>query len=770
MSDTRQTLGGRAQLLRSIFDQSVLGIALTDLDGTLIEANEAFMAMLGYTPEELRRLTLADLSHPDDWLQENRAFSEHLEANPGGKHFQMVKRYRRKDGTLLWANLNACMIRDSAGRPVFRLGMIEDITERKQAEDRLRESESRFRLLFTEMVSGFALHEIVCDAAGKPCDYTFLDVNPAFEKLTGLRRDRIVGHTVREVMPGIEDVWIEKYGAVAQTGIPASFASYSAVLDRWYEVIAYSPRPGQFAVTFTDITERKAVEQRLAEEKERLGVTLRSIGDAVVATDAQGRVCLVNRAAEAMSGWPQAEALGHPVDEVLPLRDRGTHERLIRPFDAPLTSGRQTEFETPVVLVTRDGPERIVTGTASAILDAAGRPVGLVLAFRDVTLRLTLEQEQVRAAKLESLGFLAGGIAHDFNNLLTAIQGNISMAEAEGDVAASRELLAAARQAALDAQGLTLQLLTFARGGTPIKTVMSPLDIIRESAELAVRGSSSRIEFHLPPALWPVDMDAGQIGQVIRNLVINAHQAMPGGGRIVVRAENLDSPPEECRRQPSARCVRLSITDSGVGIPESHLDKIFDPYFTTKQDGSGLGLATSMSIVRHHGGTIRVQSRLGIGTTFDVYLPAVSTASALPDVPASARAPAEPQHARVLLMDDEEAIRQIATRILTRHGFTVVTAQDGKTALDLYLRAREDKAPFDVVILDLTIRGGMGGRDTMQQLLLEDPHVKAIVSSGYSTDPVMSDHRRYGFRGMVPKPYQIESFVDTVRRVAAEPA
>ncbi len=765
MADDPKILGGRAQLFRNIFDQSVIGIALSALDGTLIEANDAFRNMLGYTADELRRLTVEELSHPDDWPTEQRSLTESQRPGSHDTRLRTVKRYRRKDGSFLWARLHACMIRDAKGEPVFGLGMVEDITEQKLTEDRLRESEARYRLLFTEMASGFSLNEIICDAAGRPIDYLLLDVNPAFEKMTGLRRDQVIGRSVRSTIPGIEDFWIDKFGAVAQTGLPVYFENFAAPLKRCYSVYAYSPAPGQCAVTFTDITERKQAEDRLAAEKERLAVTLRNIGDGVVATDAQGLIQVLNKGAEALTGWSQEEALGRRIEDVVRLQDRLTHASCVAVFTDALQGHARTDGPEPMTLVPRHERTRTIAGTASTIFDSASKAIGMVFAFRDVTETLRIEEEQARTEKLESLGFLAGGIAHDFNNLLTAILGNITLARGE-DHPDVQALLGEAEQAALAAKDLTLQLLTFAKGGVPIKQIAPPGEVIRETADLAIRGTSSRVEYHLPPNLWPVNMDPGQIGQVIRNLIINADQAMPGGGRIVIRAENVTRADPPHGAPAARRFIKISITDSGIGIPEHNLDKIFDPYFTTKQKGSGLGLATSLSIIRHHGGQILVQSRVGIGTTFNIYLPAA--AEPVPASPVAVVSAA--QHpARILLMDDEEAIRQIASRILTRYGFAVVTAADGATTLQVYEDAFRRGEPFDLVILDLTIRGGMGGKDTIRALQEINPRVKAIVSSGYSTDPVMADYQQFGFRGVVSKPYQIDTMLQTVRRLIAEP-
>ena len=389
----------------------------------------------------------------------------------------------------------------------------------------------------------------------------------------------------------------------------------------------------------------------------------------------------------------------------------------------------------------------------------------MVFVLRNISERLRMEAERVKTEKLDSLGHLAAGIAHDFNNYLTTILGNVSLAKAHtGTPAEVTAILSEAETALQSASDLTHQLLTFAKGGSPSRTSVITGSLLKEAADFALCGSKSCAEFNISPSLWNVQADPIQLAQAIRNLVINADEAMPSGGSIQIAAENYLLESGDPIPLPPGRYVKLSITDSGIGIPDRTIERIFDPYFTTKQQGSGMGLATTLSIVRNHNGHIGVESGLGIGTTFEVYLPAIEDAAATPPPPEIP--PLVPGRIRVLVMDDEEAIRSLTSRILSSRDCDVTTTCTGEEALQAYETARAAGAPFDVVILDLTIRGGMGGKDTIQRLREIDPGVKAIVSSGYSTDPVLSNYRRYGFRGIVPKPYRAEHLCQTVQQMA----
>ena len=366
---------------------------------------------------------------------------------------------------------------------------------------------------------------------------------------------------------------------------------------------------------------------------------------------------------------------------------------------------------------------------------------------QDITERKRLEEELLRAQKLESMGVLAGGIAHDFNNILTTILGNVSLAREKVDPDDEVfDLLMEAETASIRAQTLTRQLLTFAKGGSPVRETASISDILKESSLFVLRGSKSSCEFSIAEGLWTADVDVGQIIQIINNIIINANQAMPKGGTIQIAAANLIIEGRHNLPVNPGRYISISIKDSGVGIAKKHLLDIFDPYFTTKQEGCGLGLTTTYSIVKKHAGHITVESQLGVGTTFHIYLPASDKA-----IPEKEEAKIIKGQGRILVMDDEAPIRKMIGRMLGNLGYESEFANDGAETIR---KVKESEKPYDAVILDLTIPGGMGGKEAINKLLEIDPEIKAIVSSGYSDDPVLANFQEYGFKGMMPKPFE----------------
>jgi CheY-like chemotaxis protein len=359
----------------------------------------------------------------------------------------------------------------------------------------------------------------------------------------------------------------------------------------------------------------------------------------------------------------------------------------------------------------------------------------------------------LKANKLEALGVLAGGIAHDFNNILTAILGGLSLAQmmAPPDNPI-QEHLRLTERACDQARALANQLLTFSAGGAPLKSLVSIADLLRDSATFALHGSNVRCELDIPDDLWSIEADEGQIGQVIHNLVLNADQAMPEGGVLTVRAENLMlSEPQDLPLLPDAY-VKIIIADRGVGIPADYLPRVFDPFFTTKARGKGLGLAIVYSVIRRHNGYVTVQSEPGVGTTFTIYLPASFKSAAPPQKPTEGTPQGE---GRILLMEDEPLIRNITGELLKNLNYQVEFARDGSEAITLYEQALGNGQPFDAVILDLTVPGGMGGKEAIQKLRRIDPDVRAIVASGYSDDPVVAYYQDYGFVRAISKPYRL---------------
>ncbi len=530
---------------------------------------------------------------------------------------------------------------------------------------------------------------------------------------------------------------------------------YSEIQSQYEELEAINEELMQ---THNELVEASETAKR---EKEQIAAMLRSIGDAVITTDVDGNVLLINRVAEELIGVTQEGAEGRHLVEVLHLRYLNTSDDYPDPVKQVMAYGELDMIGIPLTLIDQSGNRRTVELNGAPIRVDREETSGVVLAIRDVTDKHKFEQEILKMSKLESLSVLAGGIAHDFNNLLTAIMGNLSLARVKlPEDSNSFPILQKIEQAAQRAVDLTRQLLAFSRGGEPIKAVTSIVELIQETANFILSGSGINCEYDIQEDLWAVDIDTGQISQVLNNIMINAMQAMPEGGTITVSAWNFEGKPDV--PLSSGKYVIFSISDQGPGIPKKTLNKIFDPYFTTKDHGTGLGLASSYSIIRRHGGHIKVDSEEGEGTTFSIYLRASAQ-----DVEKDEDVyQVSSQHSgKILIMDDEEYICDVSSHMLEYLGYEVTCVKTGEDAIEEYKRALDEKDPYGAVIMDLTIPGGMGGKEAIKELLQIDPDINAIVSSGYSNDPIMANHQSYGFKDVITKPFRLSDVTQVLNRV-----
>lgn len=434
-----------------------------------------------------------------------------------------------------------------------------------------------------------------------------------------------------------------------------------------------------------------------------------------------------------------------------------------------MKAGKDFVKKLVLAITAKDGRTVMMEFTVITVRDQKGKIVYIESLGRDITARELMEKEMAKAQKLESIGLLAGGIAHDFNNILTAILGSISLAKLEaGSPNMLHERLAHAEEHCLKAKELTNRLLTYSRGGSPLRKTSSMSRILQEAAAFALSGKNIRCKFDLADALWAAQIDEGQMHQVVHYLVNNAAEAMPNGGTIEIGARNIRLDTDQIPPLPAGNYVEWHIRDHGVGIPAEHMKKLFDPYFTTKQMGNikglGLGLAICYSIVKNHEGLIIVDSELAAGTIFTVYIPAVDEATS--ETEADVSADVKPSSKRkILLIDDEQILLDVTSSMLIHLGYEVATAQSHKDALNLYGKAKESGQPFSLIIIDLTMRGDEDGKTAINRWLTIHPEVRAVISSGYSHDPVIEEYWKYGFAGAIAKPYTLHELEKTLAKI-----
>ncbi|MCP4105309.1 MAG: PAS domain S-box protein [Desulfobacteraceae bacterium] len=740
----------------NLFTESIPDMICTiGYDQKFKQVNPAWQEISGWSSNDLIGRNYTDFVHPDDTEQTENAGKQSKSKESAVINFE--NRYRCKDNSYKWFSWTAIPI---PYRKCF-FGIVRDITEHKEINEQLQESENTLRC-FIDNFPGIAF---ISDP--KKC---VLYANKMLADIYGLRHEDIIGLDFKEY------VYSDFYSKIAEqdrlvveenrTLWMEESVRFKSGLSEWLTCkfpIVKKIGPALVGGFSINITERKQIEEALRESELQFRSTFEQAAVGICHADPGGKFIRLNSRF--------CEIVRYHQDEMLSFR----WQDITHPDDLEMDSGYVRQLSENKIrtysiekrFIRKDKSDVWINLTVSLVRKPDGNPKYFIGVIEDINYRKKMEEQLRQSQKLEAVGTLAGGIAHDFNNMLGVITGNISYALNNlGKDDELHKVLSDVQESAKQAQTLTHQLLTFSKGGAPIKKVSDINKLINESAIFSVRGSKADCSFDLSELLWTAETDEGQINQVIGNLIINANQAMPDGGTVTVRTENANIGAESGLPIPGGRYVKIAVEDQGVGISEKHLPNIFEPYYTTKQKGSGLGLATAYSIIKRHGGHITVYSEIDKGTVFNIYLPA-----SLKDVKETENKGKFEHTGRgnILIMDDQELILEMVGRMLNRMGYEAVFATDGAQAVEIFSQAyHQSQKHFDAVILDLTVPGGMGGMETIIELLKTDPNVKAVVSSGYSNDPIMADFKDYGFCGVLAKPYTKDQLSEVLKKIFEE--
>jgi len=592
---------------------------------------------------------------------------------------------------------------------------------------------------------------------------TFIDCNKACARLFGVNPSDIIDHSPVEFSP-INQPDGSPSSSKAAVVINAAFEGRKQSFLWRHKKIDGTTFDAEVSLTLMksdigpvlfgsmrDVTERLRSDHMLSAAKERLSVTLTSISEGVITTDLYGQTELINPTALDIIGMELHNAIGRHITEILVLQPDFAPLLVTDPSSEAMRLGKPFISPYSALIANSRNEHRPVKYGASPMRDRSGRIIGAVVTIRDVSETERLEKALLNTQRIESLGVLAGGIAHDFNNLLAGLFGYVEMGQRHlnaGRYEKANNCLTHVLSVFDKARSLTQQLLTFSKGGDPIKKVFSITSLLEATIPFASSGGMLKIESSIETNLPDVEADEGQLGQVIDNIIINAKQAMPNGGVLRIRASNAvnDKPPTI----KAQSCIKIEFEDDGPGIPNKIIGKLFDPFFTTKPTGNGLGLSTAFSIIRKHGGHIEAESSAFGGALFRIWLPATGTFSS----PIQKKVPNVNNKfmGSVLVMDDDPLIRETLSDSLTSLGLECVVTNDGNSALLAYKQAFSEDKRFSLVILDLAIPGGMGGRETLKNILSIDPAANVVATSGYVEDPILAKPHLYGFKGALPKP------------------
>lgn len=699
-------------------------------------------ALTGYSPEEM--LTPGwwiDHLHPHD---KERVIEEQNELFKKPMTTQDF-RFLRKDGSYFWVHAQMRVSQDTAGEIT---GSWTDITRLKESEERLQE-------LFDRAPVGYQ----AIDEEGR-----LTAVNEPWIETFGFDKNEVLGRRLRDfITPEFASFFEEtfaKYKNSGETfGVELEIIRKDRQKRRIYVTgrVAQAPNGSfrQAHCIFTDITGTYKTKKQL----DLLNLAIRtSFNEIYIFSSADLKFIFANKSA--------LDNLGYTVEEMERLTpwdlQKDLTEAAFRKALEPLLQKTKSVIILEAEHTRKNGTVYPVE-VRLQLIETEAEPVFLTI-IDNITERKKSErmiQDMASMQRVESLGALAGGIAHDFNNMLTGITANLSLLSAKpGCDQESMEIIRDTMEAARNAQGLTSQLLAFSKGGRPVKKEFCLEKALKEIFKLATSGTKHSCELAIPGSLWSIEADENQFKQAVNNLLINAIQAMPSGGKLTLRAENTN-----CSVMPSfagGDCVKITVSDTGIGIPAKYLDRIFEPYFTTKNQGHGLGLSMTWSVIKNHGGHIEARSEPGKGTTFELCLP--STGRCLQEQKTSS--PKIPKGSgRVLVLEDEEIVSRAVVRMVEQLGYACQLTADGKETVRAYIEAKEAGRPFDIVIMDLTIPGGLGGKEAVQELRRVAPSVPVIVSSGYSDEAVMANYKDYGFSAVLPKPYKYEDLAETLARL-----
>ncbi len=755
-----QLLKESEEKFKTFTDQIKAAVFTFNEDGYFEYVNKAMLRITGYTKEELLQKKFFEIVHPDYRDLVLKRGYKRLEGKTPTDTYEF--KILTKRGKSKWVQLSNKKIALKERNIV--LGSAIDITEKKEAEELLLESEEKFRNIYEK-------------SADPMCLLTkegFIDCNKAsYDMLKTTKKEALIIHpgkispekqpdgsnSMEKARKIIDEVY--KTGSKRFEWVHKRFDGELFWVDVSLTLIPYRHKNVIFVV-WRDISEKKLLEQRLLEEKERLAVTLRSIGDGIIAVDKGKTIVLMNKVAEKITGWAFEEAQLRPIKEVFNIETENK-KNIDDCLGEVITKGNTIRIRSNSLLIKRNGEKINISDSIAPIKNKNSKTIGAVIVFRDITESLKAEKELQKAQKLESLALIAGGIAHDFNNLLFGIIGNLGVVKRK--VRKSEEIfktIERVEKIVYEAKSLSNQLLTFAKGGEPLLKKVDLKKLIKDIAHFATRGSDVKIDYQFDKDLDFICADIGQIEQVFNNLIINAVYAIKEKkelGKIEIKAENIKLKKDNKYFLKEGDYVQIIVKDNGIGIKKEILDKIFDPFFTTKEKGSGLGLSTSYSIIKKHGGDIRVESSPGKGTAFYILLP---VAENLEDEKRRSKNKEHKKGLRVLIVDDEEDVRNAAKEMLEILGCKVKVASSGEEAIEIY---KNLKNKIDLVIMDLTMKGGMSGEKATAEILKIDPKAKCIISSGYASGNIISKYKEYGFIDVLVKPYRFEDLEEVLSKI-----